>query len=116
MKQQGPIFEQAAETFLLTAGLELIHRNFRSDYGEIDLIMLDQNTLVFVEVRKRQNSRFYSAAASVSNAKQLRIIKTGLIFLTANPYYKNHFCRFDVIAYQNRFDAPLWIKSAFTEA
>lgn len=115
MKTQGLIFEQAAECFLINAGLKFIARNFLSDHGEIDLVMLDHKTLVFVEVRQRRNTRFYSAAASVSSKKQARIIKTALAFLQANPEYQDCFCRFDVMAYQNRCDSPLWIKSAFTE-
>jgi putative endonuclease len=113
---QGLIYERAAERFLHKAGLKLIERNFRGSYGEIDLIMLDRQTLVFIEVRQRNHSRFYSAAASVSIRKQSRIIKTALAFLKANPIYQDRFCRFDVLAYQDRYDSPLWIKSAFTEA
>ncbi|MDG0978926.1 MAG: YraN family protein [Halieaceae bacterium] len=115
MTNQGFIYERAAETFLRQAGLELIERNFRGDHGEIDLIMLDYETLVFIEVRQRRNSRFYSAAGSVSAQKQSRIIKTALAFLKANPKYQNTYCRFDVMAYRDLYDSPLWIKSAFTE-
>ena len=115
MMNQGLIYERSAETFLQQSGLELIERNFRGSYGEIDLIMLDRQTLVFIEVRQRSKSRFYSAAASVSARKQSRIIKTALAFLNANPKYHSFFCRFDVLAYRNRSESPLWIKSAFTE-
>lgn len=115
MKTQGLIFERAAEIFLVKAGLILIKRNFNSPYGEIDLIMRDQNILVFVEVRQRRNSRFYSAAASVSKQKRSRIIKTAQHYLQATPNHQNLFCRFDIIAYSNRCDAPLWLKSAFTD-
>jgi len=112
---QGAIYERAAETFLTQSGLKLIERNFRSGHGEIDLIMLDRQTLVFIEVRQRSQSRFYSAAASVSVQKQARIIKTALTFLKTHPKYRACYCRFDVLAYRNCHDLPLWIKSAFTE-
>jgi putative endonuclease len=77
--------------------------------------MLDRQTLVFVEVRQRSKSRFYSAAASVSSRKQSRIVKTALTFLKTHPRYQGRFCRFDVLAYRDRPDSPLWIKSAFTD-
>ena len=112
---QGLMYELAAERFLCKVGLELIERNFRGSYGEIDLIMLDRRTLVFIEVRQRSRSRFYSAAASVSAKKRSRIVKTALGFLKENPIYRDNYCRFDVVAFDDTCDSPLWIKSAFTE-
>jgi|SaaInl74LU_5_DNA_1037368.scaffolds.fasta_scaffold40624_2 putative endonuclease len=114
MKTQGLAFERAAEQCLSQAGLTLLVRNFRSRHGEIDLVMLDQNTLVFVEVRQRSASRFYSAAASVSPKKQARLINTALCYLRQHPEHRHRYCRFDVIAYRNHMGSPLWLKSAFT--
>lgn len=112
---QGRIYERDAERVLCEAGLELIERNFRGSYGEIDLIMLDRRTLVFIEVRQRSKSRFYSAAASISAKKRSRIVKTAQGFLKENPIYRGNYCRFDVVAYDDPYASPLWIKSAFTE-
>jgi putative endonuclease len=107
--------ERNAETFLKKSGLKLIIRNFRSRFGEIDLVMLDKYTLVFVEVRCRSSQNYGGAAVSVTRQKQLRIIKTAQWFLAQNNKYHKHDCRFDIIAFED--DAaqqkPLWYKGAF---
>ncbi|WP_339325991.1 YraN family protein [Metallibacterium scheffleri] len=68
----GAAAETAALARLESAGLKPLARNFRSRYGEIDLIMLDGTTLVFVEVRARGNPLGGGALASVGTAKQGR--------------------------------------------
>ncbi len=99
--------EQRALTYLLAAGLIHIDSNFRRPFGEIDLIMQDQATLVFVEVRSRKAGRFGGAAASITQAKKRRLVLAAKAYLqrfrTAPP------CRFDVIA----IDAGTieWIKN-----
>lgn len=112
----GKEAEQYAERYLSKQKLKLIERNYRCRMGEIDLIMLDQQTLVFVEVRKRSHREFGGAAASVSYQKQAKIIKTAQMFLSQYPQYQNKICRFDVIAYEydSAPDKPLWYKDAFT--
>ena len=62
-------------------GLRLVERNFRCKGGEIDLIMQDGSTLVFVEVRKRADQRHGGAAASVTPAKQARLILAAQLYL-----------------------------------
>lgn len=115
--QIGMDAERNAETFLQKNGLKLITRNFRSRFGEIDLIMFDRNTLVFIEVRCRKSRDYGGAAASVTRRKQLRIIKTAQWFLAQNSRYHKHDCRFDIIAFED--DAtqqkPLWYKGAFDD-
>ncbi len=115
MRTQGLQFERAAETFLTLAGLQIIARNYRCSYGELDLVMLSHHTLVFVEVRQRRPSRFYSAIESVSKKKQQCLIKAALMFLAEHPEFQSHRCRFDVVAYRNENEQPLWLKSAFTD-
>ncbi|WP_299178110.1 YraN family protein [uncultured Neptuniibacter sp.] len=114
-QQIGKDAEKYAEQFLKERRLKIIARNFSCRLGEIDLIMLDKNTLVFVEVRLRRNRNYGGAARSVTPSKQLKIIKTAQLFLQKNPQYNNNSCRFDVIAYE--YDAapsePLWYKDAF---
>ena len=77
----GQAGEDEALAYLQKKGLVLIERNFRCKGGEIDLVMQDNNTLVFVEVRKRANHRHGGAAASVTTAKQKRLIIAAHIFL-----------------------------------
>lgn len=104
----GQAGEDAALEHLQKNGLQLVERNFRSKGGEIDLIMQDRGTLVFVEVRKRSDPRFGGAAASVTWQKQRRLIR-------AAQYYLLRFrdpppCRFDVIALEaGKVD---WLKNA----
>lgn len=107
--------ERKAEKFLCGNNLRLITRNFRSRYGEIDLIMLDKHTLVFIEVRCRSSRKFGGAAISVTHQKQLRIIKTAQWFLMQNNKYHKHDCRFDIIAFEDdaALQKPLWYKGAF---
>ena len=112
----GKEAERFAEAYLSKQKLKLLDRNFHSRFGEIDLIMLDQHTLVFIEVRKRSNKHFGSAAASVTQQKQARIIKTAQLFLSQHPAHQHRNCRFDVIAYEydSAADKPVWYKGAFS--
>ncbi len=74
-QQTGTKAEDDALAFLQGQGLTPVTRNFRCRSGEIDLIMQDGNTLVFVEVRKRKNRLYGGAAASITPAKQQKLIK-----------------------------------------
>ncbi|NIB40086.1 YraN family protein [Pseudomaricurvus alkylphenolicus] len=106
--------ERTAEQFLLARGLKLQQRNFRSKVGEIDLIMMDNDTLVFVEVRYRSNPNFGHPAETVDYRKQRKLIRCAQFYL--QQQYGDHPppCRFDVMAAseeqgESRFE---WIKDA----
>ena len=86
-RSQGRQGEIQALTYLQHNGLTLVERNFRCRLGEIDLIMLDHGTLVFVEVRKRKNMRHGGAAGSVTASKQARLISAAQVYLSR---YKEH--------------------------
>jgi len=108
---KGVIAEKKALAYLLKQGLTLLHQNYYCRFGEVDLIMSDQDTLVFIEVRYRKNVDFGGALASINQTKQQKIIKTAthyLAQLTAEPY-----CRFDAIALDESDNTPLWVKDAF---
>ena len=93
-----------------------IASNYRGGGGEIDLILLDGDTLVFAEVRLRRNRRFGTAAHSVDARKQVRLLNAARAYLREHDAASRHPCRFDVIAYNDRPDAtdtPLWIRGAF---
>lgn len=112
---RGAGAERRAETYLSEHGLRPLERNFRSRFGEIDLIMEEGSTLVFIEVRQRKNDRFGSAAESVSTQKQNKLRKTVDYYLMHNPSYLNVNMRFDVVAISGslphaRID---WYKNAF---
>jgi len=104
--------EAAAEAYLQQQGLTTLARNFMGPRGEIDLIMRDRDTLVFVEVRFRRSQRFASAAESVDQRKQQRLIATAQGYLQKNSALRNQPCRFDVLACDGNADFN-WIKNAF---
>lgn len=107
----GKRAERLAEKYLLAQGLALITRNFHCKHGEIDLIMAENQTLVFVEVRLRIDN---SAQESVTLPKQRRIIRTAGRFLTHHPAYHAWPMRFDIIAMDRcRLDAIEWLTNAF---
>jgi putative endonuclease len=92
----GSAGEDAALAHLEQNGLTLLQRNFRCKGGEIDLVMKERTTLVFVEVRKRADTRHGGAAASVTPHKQRRLILAAQIYL--QRYKMPPACRFDVVA------------------
>lgn len=114
----GQVGEDAALAHLLLNGLTLVERNFRCKGGEIDLVMHEQRrnradprsepTLVFVEVRKRASLQHGGAAASVTAAKQRRLIIAAQTFL--QRYKMPPTCRFDVVAIDG--DTLTWLKNA----
>jgi putative endonuclease len=59
--------------YLMERGYELVERNYRTRYGELDLILRDQNTLVFVEVKLRRGTGFGDPLEAVTHRKQTRI-------------------------------------------
>ena len=107
---RGEKSEQQACQFLLDQGLQLIEKNFSCQYGELDLIMQDNKTLVIVEVRFRKSDTFGGAIESITRKKQSRIIATTQFYLS--QYKINSLVRFDVISMSSNTDTN-WIKNAF---
>ena len=107
---QGVHAEEQAHQFLISKGLKPVCRNFRCKVGEIDLIMLDGNTLVIVEVRYRKNDKYGSALESVTKKKQSRIIAATHCYLKSNN--SNQAIRFDVIAISGNNNIN-WVRNAF---
>lgn len=92
----GNAAEDAALAHLSACGLALVERNFRCKGGEIDLIMRDGPSLVFVEVRRRASASHGGALASITPAKQRRLIHAAQYYLLR--YKPLPPCRFDVVA------------------
>ncbi len=111
-KKLGNEAEQQACKHLKAHGLKLLDKNFSIKAGEIDLIMLDNETLVFVEVRYRKNADFGSAAASVTPKKQQRIIKASLAYQQKHAPQSS--MRFDVVAIEGDNRELDWIQNAFS--
>lgn len=111
MIKHGAQAEQLAAQYLQQQGLKLIVQNYRSRFGEIDLIMQDGTTLVFIEVRLRRNAGFGGAAASIDTHKQQRIISTAQQYasLARTPP-----CRFDAVLLDDVQGRNMqWLKNAF---
>ncbi|MGK8280606.1 YraN family protein [Enterobacter hormaechei] len=113
-KQTGDAWELKARRWLEGKELRFVAANVRGRGGEIDLIMKDGQTIVFVEVRFRQSSRFGGAAASVTLAKQQKLLQTAHLWLARhNGSFDTVDCRFDVVAFTG--NAIDWLKNAFGE-
>ena len=112
---RGNKAETTAEKYLLSQGLHALSRNYRCRVGEIDLLMRDTETLVFVEVRYRSNPAFGTPAESITPRKIQRIRKTAEHFLQANRELAYLYVRFDVVAISASAGKQdiLWIKDAF---
>jgi len=112
----GAHWEKQALEYLSSSGLKLLTENFRCRMGEIDLVMLDQDCLVFVEVRYRKSNRFASAACSVDRRKQRKLARAAAVFLGQHPQLCDHAVRFDVVAFDAASDnqcALQWLQDAF---
>lgn len=109
----GSLVETRALKMLRRVGLALLARNFRCRFGEIDLIMQDEATIVFVEVRHRATAGYGRAAETVDRAKQRRLRITAQYFLTSRGLGEAHVCRFDVITSDGRSGSLRWLRSAF---
>jgi len=110
-KIRGDSAEKQAELFLMDKGFQLITRNFHCKLGEIDLIMQDEDTLVFVEVRYRKNATYGSALESIDHKKQLKIIATAEHYRQKHPKLYATPLRFDVVGITGT--NLQWIASAF---
>lgn len=117
-RDSGQQAEQTACDYLQQHGLVLLEQNYHCRRGEVDLIMRDDKTLVFVEVRARRSDRFGSALESITANKQSRIIATAQHYLQQNRLQQN--CRFDVVALRivqtadsQQHQVSVWIRDAF---
>jgi putative endonuclease len=112
MITHGAQVEQLASQYLQQQGLKLMVQNYRSRFGEMDLIMRDGTTVVFVEVRLRRNAGFGGAAASIDARKQKRIISTAQQFLAGLAQVPP--CRFDAVLFDDVQGRNIqWLKNAF---
>ena len=108
--------EDLALAALTAEGLRLMARNYRCPQGELDLVMIDGETLVMVEVRFRRERGFGGAAASVNTRKQQKLLHAAQHFLQQDARYRRQPLRFDVVAVSETTDGKTqtdWIKDAF---
>lgn len=111
MNDKGQAAENFAAEYLKAKGLKLISTNYRSRFGEIDWIMQDGQSLVFIEVRLRKSKIFGGAEASITASKQHKIVTTAAYYL---QQHGDQACRFDVILMDKEDARHIdWIKNAF---
>lgn len=113
----GQHYEALARDYLLQQGLKLLKQNYYSRFGEIDLIMLDQQMLCFIEVKFRKSSAFGGAVSAIPRVKQQKIIKTAQCYISSTPTMAQKPMRFDALIIQP--GSPVadinleWIQNAF---
>lgn len=113
--ETGKIAEHTARDFLQQKGLTLVEANYHCPRGEIDLIMKDAETTVFVEVRYRHTTRFGSGAETVDRHKQQKLLASAAHYLQRNSHLAEGACRFDVISLSSEYGTRQleWISNAF---
>ncbi|MBP3887575.1 MAG: YraN family protein [Cellulosilyticum sp.] len=92
----GSYYETLASEYLVKQGYEIICHNFRSRFGEIDIIAKDHEYIVFIEVKYRKTKQFGYPREAVTYRKQRHIIRTAQYFLLTH-IGREQSCRFDVI-------------------
>jgi putative endonuclease len=114
-RARGDAVETAALAYLEAQGLRLLARNASARGGELDLVMQDGATLVFVEVRYRGSNAFGGGAASVDAGKRRRLVHAAQVYLARHPQHADAPCRFDVITANGDPAAPAldWLRDAF---
>ncbi|CDL79203.1 YraN family protein [Xenorhabdus cabanillasii] len=109
---QGCHYEQQVKQFLQKQGLVFVAENVKIRGGEIDLIMRDKQTWVFVEVRFRQNAQYGDAVTTITRSKRRKILRTASFWLyQRDECFETAACRFDVCAITGQ--KFVWLKDAF---
>ena len=115
-QDSGSAAEALARRHLEQEGLRLLAQNWSCKRGELDLVMLDRDTVVFVEVRYRRHQAWGGAAESVDARKRQKLTLAAQHFLQQESRWARHPCRFDVIAISANGNHPPqlnWIQNAF---
>ena len=89
-------YENLVKNFLLNKKLEYLESNYYSEYGEIDLIFKENDTLIFVEVKYRKDDKYGLAEESVNRQKLKKIINTSLVYIAENEWTGEY--RYDLVA------------------
>jgi len=96
----GSLAEEKAQGFLESNGYKILHRNYKTKLGEIDIIARDKDTLCFVEVKCRSTQRFGTGFEALNWRKQSQISKAALVYLKENKLLDRK-ARFDVVSIDN---------------
>jgi putative endonuclease len=112
-RSRGDEAESIAARYLENAGLRILQRNYRCRFGEIDLIAQDGSTLVFVEVRQRSHTGFGGAAASITPAKQRKLMAAARHYLAG--IRRTPDCWFDAVLLSSDTQTPEWLRNIMAE-
>lgn len=97
LKEVQVFGEDAAQELLERRGMQVLARNWRCRWGELDLVAMDGATIVFVEVKCRNKDALYDPALAVDHRKRMRLRRLAEVFIAVEkPAYAG--CRFDVVA------------------
>lgn len=112
---KGNHAEEIACKYLVRQGLTLLTKNYRTAFGEIDLIMRDGEITAFIEVRSRKNNNFMDVLETIDSAKCNRIIRTSMYYLQENNRTDRDICRYDIVLLTGKPETAEieWIKNAF---
>lgn len=111
--EAGRSGEETAARYLKRIGCRILHRNYRTRCGELDLVCMDGDVVVFVEVKSRRSRRCGSPLEAVDGPKQGRLRNAALLYLQENRLQES-FCRFDVIGIEpDAENALIHVKNAF---
>ena len=95
--QLGQAGEDEAVRYLLKKGMEILERNFKAPFGEIDIIAKEEDMLIFAEVRTKTDPEQGHPLESITSTKKQRIVKTAMAYLKKTAQYDS-LSRFDVLA------------------
>ncbi len=111
----GAEAEAVAAALLERGGIRILERNYRCRYGEIDIIGLERQLLIFVEVRYRRRQHRLAAVETVDRHKCRRLLTTGQYYLNRHKKHQTRQYRFDVLTITGELSSPAfeWIKNAF---
>lgn len=93
----GTEYEKRAADFLIKQGYEIIQKNFRCRFGEIDLVGRSDGYLCFIEVKYRSGTGCGFPSEAVDNRKRKRIVRAALTYLHFNNLPEDTPCRFDIV-------------------
>ena len=97
MTNKGRAGEDAAASYLEEKGMKILEKNFRARAGEVDIIALDGETLIFVEVKAWSSYGIDALEHAIDAKKRHKIIETSKYFLSLHREYRYMAVRFDVI-------------------
>lgn len=114
-QRSGKHAEDLACDYLHRHGLHVLERNYHTRFGEIDLVMRDRDTTVFVEVRYRRHTNVVDPLSSIDRRKQVKLTRTANCYLQQHKQHALDPARFDVVAItaQGTQNHIQWIKNAF---